>query len=55
MPPLELPPAGDPDPERTLTAAHVAVLEARIRRNPDQWFWLHRRWKTAPSAAGETR
>jgi KDO2-lipid IV(A) lauroyltransferase len=51
QPPLALPPAGDPDPERTLTAAHVRALEERIRRRPDQYFWLHKRWKTAPPAA----
>ncbi len=31
-----------------LTARHTACLEARVRRRPEQWFWLHRRWKTAP-------
>jgi len=20
-------------------------LEARIEANPEQWFWVHRRWK----------
>lgn len=23
----------------------TAGLEARIRKNPEQWFWFHRRWK----------
>lgn len=31
-----------------LTARHTAWLESVIRRYPEQWFWLHRRWKRAP-------
>jgi KDO2-lipid IV(A) lauroyltransferase len=50
VPPLPRPPADDPDPVRTLTAAHVATLEAWVRRHPERWFWLHRRWKTSPPA-----
>jgi Kdo2-lipid IVA lauroyltransferase/acyltransferase len=26
----------------------TAVLESWIRRYPDQWLWIHRRWKTRP-------
>jgi KDO2-lipid IV(A) lauroyltransferase len=31
-----------------LTAAFTARLEAAVREAPDQYFWLHRRWKTRP-------
>ncbi len=31
-----------------LTRAHVALLEDHIRSAPEQYFWLHRRWKSRP-------
>jgi KDO2-lipid IV(A) lauroyltransferase len=30
------------------TARFTAVLERHIRLRPEQWFWVHRRWKTRP-------
>jgi Kdo2-lipid IVA lauroyltransferase/acyltransferase len=30
------------------TAIFTAVLERYIREYPDQWLWMHRRWKTRP-------
>src|SRR5271156_3510290 len=30
------------------TARFTAVMESWIRRYPDQWLWVHRRWKTRP-------
>ncbi|HUG39828.1 MAG TPA: lysophospholipid acyltransferase family protein [Longimicrobiales bacterium] len=47
--PIPLPPPGDPEERAAaLTAAHVGALEEVIRAAPEQYFWHHRRWKTAP-------
>ncbi len=34
-----------------LTAALSARIEAAIRRTPEQWVWMHQRWKTRPPTA----
>ena len=36
------------DTVETLTQRHVKILESFIRQYPEQYFWLHRRWKTRP-------
>ena len=43
--------ANTPDAEADAlenTARFAAVTESYIRRYPDQWLWVHRRWKTRP-------
>jgi KDO2-lipid IV(A) lauroyltransferase len=30
------------------TAQYNQVLEGFVRRYPEQWFWVHQRWKTRP-------
>lgn len=33
----------------TNTQRFQRVLEEQVRANPDQWLWIHRRWKTQPA------
>ena len=36
------------DAAREITQECARVLEAYVRRNPEFWLWMHRRWKTRP-------
>jgi KDO2-lipid IV(A) lauroyltransferase len=45
-PPVELIKTGDKAEDiRINTQRHTEVLESIVRRYPDQWFWVHRRWE----------
>lgn len=51
-PEVELQRSGDEDADvENNTARFTAVVERWVRQYPDQWLWVHRRWKTRP--AGE--
>jgi Kdo2-lipid IVA lauroyltransferase/acyltransferase len=41
--------AGRPDAVKAITQRYHAALERMIRRHPEQYFWLHRRWKSQPA------
>jgi len=36
---------------KILTQAHAAALEKWVYKYPDQWLWMHKRWKSKPLAA----
>ena len=44
--PIEPPAADDPDPIRTYTQRCTDLLEMYVRRYPELWLWMHRRWRT---------
>jgi KDO2-lipid IV(A) lauroyltransferase len=46
---VELVRTGSKDEDiRQNTARFTSALEAIVRRHPDQWLWIHKRWKTRP-------
>jgi KDO2-lipid IV(A) lauroyltransferase len=46
-PPLPIPADGTlEDRVEEVTAAATAVIERQIRAHPEQWVWMHRRWRT---------
>jgi KDO2-lipid IV(A) lauroyltransferase len=48
---LALPSSGDRDADsRALTAAATAAIEEDVRARPDQWVWMHARWRTRPGS-----
>lgn len=47
--------SNDPDGQQKLTARYTTILENLIRKQPEQWFWLHRRWKTQPADAPDNQ
>jgi Kdo2-lipid IVA lauroyltransferase/acyltransferase len=49
-PALELIPTADEQSDiRNFSARFNQVIEDYVRRFPDQWLWIHRRWKTRPA------
>jgi Kdo2-lipid IVA lauroyltransferase/acyltransferase len=39
---------GRPDAVRQITKRFSDAMERLIRTAPEQYFWLHRRWKSQP-------
>ena len=48
--PVEMVRTGDDDADAVAnTALFTKILEEYVRRYPDQWLWVHRRWKARPT------
>jgi Kdo2-lipid IVA lauroyltransferase/acyltransferase len=43
--PVDPPRADDPDAIREFTQRCTDVLEMYVRRYPELWLWMHRRWR----------
>jgi KDO2-lipid IV(A) lauroyltransferase len=42
---------GQPDAVRQITQRFTTALERLVRRYPEQYFWVHRRWKHRPQVS----
>jgi len=49
---VDPPRADDEDAIRQFTQRCTDVLEMYVRRYPELWLWMHRRWRDIPSGAG---
>ncbi len=53
-PPVELVRTGDHEKDIEVnTARFAAAVERMVRLYPDQWLWIHKRWKTRPPGEAE--
>jgi KDO2-lipid IV(A) lauroyltransferase len=47
--PVEPPAAEGPEAVQDFTQRCTDVLEMYVRRHPELWLWMHRRWRDAPA------
>lgn len=53
--PLEIPLTGDRKTDvLRITQEYTRAIEEQIRRYPEYWLWMHRRWKTRPLEGAES-
>jgi KDO2-lipid IV(A) lauroyltransferase len=47
--PVEPPASESPEAVQEFTQRCTDVLEMHVRRHPELWLWMHRRWRDAPA------
>jgi len=52
---VQLPGPDSPDPIREFTQRCTDMLEMYVRRYPELWLWMHRRWRDAGAAPAPER
>ena len=52
--PVDPPDADAPEAVREFTQRCTDVLEMYVRRHPELWMWMHRRWRERETAAHES-
>jgi KDO2-lipid IV(A) lauroyltransferase len=48
LPAIPPPPDRKPGTISDYTQRYTKVIESAVREHPDQWIWIHRRWRTKP-------
>ena len=52
---IQPPPEGTDDPIHELTQRCTDVLEMYVRRHPELWLWMHRRWRDEGAGSAPER
>jgi Kdo2-lipid IVA lauroyltransferase/acyltransferase len=53
---IELPKSGNPEKDILETVRrYTEVIETYVKAYPDQWMWMHERWKTRPEGESHFR
>ena len=49
--PIPPPPSSDPQDITTALTSYNEFFSNLVRRHPEQWVWIHKRWETTPEKA----
>lgn len=53
LPPISPPPDRKPETILAYTQRYTQIIEDIVRQYPEQWIWIHRRWRTTSAPRGQ--